>query len=111
MLVNATNVKNQKNVSIFNIVFKSNKLAKMNFVMRSELKRSTMNISKSSSKVILSRKKRDRFQKMKSSDEIKDTWIKNNTFITVHLLLQLRIQSSLNYLKEQISNWFIIFIS
>ena len=73
MLVNATNVENQKDVYVFDTTFKLNKLAKMNFVMKSKLKRSTMNINKSSSKVILSRKKRDKFRKIKSNNEIKNT--------------------------------------
>ena len=57
MLVDATNVKSQKNVFVLDTTFTSNKLAKMNFVIKSKLKRSIMNISKSSSKVILSREK------------------------------------------------------
>ena len=73
MLVNATNVKSQKNVSVLDIGFKSNKLTKINSVMKLELKRSTMNISKNSSKVILSKKKRDKLRKVKSTDEIKNT--------------------------------------
>ena len=46
MLENATNVKNQKNVFVFDTTFKLYKLAKVNSVIKSELKRSTMNISK-----------------------------------------------------------------
>ena len=73
MLVNATNVKSQKNVFVLNTAFKLNKLAKLNFVMKLKLKRLIINIKKNSSKVILSRKKRDRFRKLKSSDKIKNT--------------------------------------
>ena len=62
MLVNATNVENQKNVSVFDIIFKSNKLTKVNSVIKSKLKRLTMNINKSNSKVILSKRKRDKFR-------------------------------------------------
>ena len=56
MLVDATNVKSQKNVSSFDTAFKLNKLTKINSMIKSKLKRSTMNISKSSSKVILAKK-------------------------------------------------------
>ena len=73
MLVNATNIKSQKDVSILNTAFKPNKLTKVNSMIKSKLKRSTMNISKSSLKIILSKKKRDKFPKMESSDEIKNT--------------------------------------
>ena len=45
----------------------------MNFVIKSELKRSAMNINKNNLKIILSRKKRDKFRKIKSNDEIKNT--------------------------------------
>ena len=72
MLINATNVESQKNVSVLDTAFKLDKLVKVNFVIKSELKRSAMNISKSSSKVILSRKKRDKFEKIKSNDEIRN---------------------------------------
>ena len=73
MFVDTTNVKSQKNVFVLNTTFKSNKLTKINSVIRVELKRSTMNININNSKVILSRKKRDKFRKMKFNDEIKDT--------------------------------------
>ena len=54
MLVNSTNVKIQKNVFVFDTTFKSNELTTMNSVMKSELKRSAMNISTENSKVTLS---------------------------------------------------------
>ena len=73
MLIYATNVKNQKNISVLDTTFKSNKLAKVNLVIKSELKRLTMNISKSNSKVILSKRKSDKFRKIKFNDKIKDT--------------------------------------
>ena len=94
-LVNATNVKSQKNLFVFDTAFKSNKLTKMNFAIKSELKRSTMNINKGSSKVILSKKKRDKFRKIKSNDEIKTRENlknkrhnqKNSTFIIAQSLM------------------------
>ena len=73
MLVDATNVKNQKNVSVFDTTFKLNKLARVNFVMKLKLKRLTMNISKNNSKVILLKRKRNKFRKIKSKDKIKNT--------------------------------------
>ena len=73
MLVDATNVKNQKNLFVFDTKFKLNKLTKVNPVMKLKLKRSTMNINKSSSKVILSRKKSDRFREIKLNDKTKNT--------------------------------------
>ena len=63
MFINTTNVKNQKNDSVFDLTFKLNKLTKMNFVMKSKLKRSTMNINKSNSKVILWKKNVINFEK------------------------------------------------
>ena len=75
MFVNATNVKNQKNVFIISTAFKLNKSTKVNFVIKSELKRLTININKSNSKIILSRKKRDKLRKIKSNNEIKNTRI------------------------------------
>ena len=75
MFVNATNVKSQENVFILDTALKSNKLTKMNFVIKSKVKRLTMNINKSSSQVILLKIKRDRLRKVKLSDEIKDTWM------------------------------------
>ena len=73
MLENTTNVKSQKDVSVFDTAFKSNKLVKMNFVIKSKLKRLTINISKNNSKVILSKRKRDKFRKLKLNDKIKNT--------------------------------------
>ena len=61
MLVNKTNVENQKNGLVLDITFRLNKLTKVNFVMKSELKCLTMNINKSNSKVILLKGKRDKF--------------------------------------------------
>ena len=46
MCVDATNVKSQKNVFVFDRAFKSNKLKILNSVIESVLKRSAMNISK-----------------------------------------------------------------
>ena len=53
MLVDATNVVGQKSVYVLDIAFKLNQLAKVNFVTKLKLKRSTINIKKSNSKVIL----------------------------------------------------------
>ena len=64
-------MKSQKNVFVLDITFKSNKLTKMNSVTKSELKRSAINSNKSSSKIILSRKKRDEFRKIKLNNKIK----------------------------------------
>ena len=75
MLVHTTNVENQKTVSVFNIAFKLNKLTKVNSVIKSELKPSAMNIRKNNSKLILSKKKRDEFRKIKSINETKDTYM------------------------------------
>ena len=60
MFVNATNVKNQKNGFILNIVFKLKKLTKVTFVIKLKLKRLTMNINKNNSKIISSKKNRNK---------------------------------------------------
>ena len=63
MLVNAINIKNQKDVFRIDITFKSNELTKANCVMESELKRLIINIDKNNSKVILLKKNVIDFEK------------------------------------------------
>ena len=73
MFVNTINIKNQKNVSILDTTFKLNKLTKANSMRKSKLKRLTLNVNKSSLKIILFKRKRDKFRKIKSNDKIKNT--------------------------------------